>query len=178
MPLTHRRRRARAALCAWKRAEPLYSAYNVWRHNNFLDRWLPRGENALRLYNRLEHRYDEALVHEKVRADAADTGRLSGNLWHYGFRKLEDQLERFNRYTTLDARDAYSRGKRFRPWRALWRPPAKFVQKYFVHGFFRAGLAGFAISAFWAYYAFMKEIKVFELHLLEKQTPKERALGK
>lgn len=153
------------ALLKWKRQRMIVgSAFKVDRINDFLGRWLPHHmDDQVRLFDRDVHQISDVLVHEGVDVDRAGTEKLPGTLWHYKFRNLYDQVQRFNRYTSLEAQRDYEAGHRFSYFRLLSKPPARFAQKYFLHRFCTRGLAGLAISLLWVSYDLLKEFKLYEL---------------
>lgn len=138
-------------------------AYSLYRIGDFLGRWLDRGEWLVRLYNRTEYGIRNSLVHEMPEVSEKHTVTLKGILWHQGFRSINDHVARFNKYTDLEAQSAYESGKPFRISQLLLRPPARFFQKYVIHGLFKKGMAGFAVSVFWVMYEFMVAFKHYEL---------------
>ena len=94
-------------------AAPVSPVYRMARRNRFLGRWLAHGEGypdwSPRLFNRMNARWSDDLVHEKV-LFAVTPGTLQGDLMHDSTDDLTRYLERQNRYTTLAARQAYERG--------------------------------------------------------------------
>ena len=95
-------------------AAPASSVYRMARRNRFLGRWLSHGEGypdwSPRLFNRMNARWSDDLVHEKV-LYAVTPGTLKGDLLHDSFDDLAAYLERQNRYTTLAARQAFDAGR-------------------------------------------------------------------
>lgn len=154
-----------AALNDWKQQPELEAmVFSVDRVTDFLDTWLTRGiDDQIRLYNKDFFVIKDVLVHEKPDIGNARVIRLPGILWHYGFRDMEDQIVRFNRYTSLEAQRDYLAGTRFSLLRLILKPHARFIQRYFLRGFFKRGISGFAYAVFWTYYDFLKEIKLYEL---------------
>jgi glycosyltransferase involved in cell wall biosynthesis len=138
-------------------------AYSLYRIGDFLGRWLDKGEYLVRLYNRKEYGIRNSLVHEMPEVEEERTVRLNGILWHQGFRSINDHVARFNKYTDLEAQSAFASGKPFKMRNLLLRPPARFLQKYFLHGLFKKGISGFAVSVFWVMYEFMVGFKHYEL---------------
>lgn len=138
-------------------------AYSVFRIGDFLGRWMNRGEYLVRLYNRRIYGITNSLVHEMPDVAETQTVKLDGVLWHYGFRSISDHVIRFNKYTDLEAQTAFNEGRPFRMLNLLVRPPARFIQKYFVQGLYRKGIAGFAVAVFWVIYEFLVCFKHYEL---------------
>lgn len=144
------------------------AAYSLYRIGDFLGKWLDRGEYLVRLYNRKQYGIRNSLVHEMPEVSEEKTVKLKGTLWHQGFRSINDHVNRFNKYTDLEAQAAFESGKPFRVSRLLLRPPARFFQKYLVHGLYKKGLSGFAVSVFWVMYEFMVGFKHYELQSKDK----------
>ena len=84
------------------------SAYSVYRIGDFLGRWLDRGEHFVRLYNRKYHAIKDCLVHEAIDVEYDQVVKMKGVLWHYGFRSIHDHIQRFNKYTDLEAKQPIS----------------------------------------------------------------------
>lgn len=144
-------------------------AYAVLRIGDFLGRWMGKGEKLVRLYNRTEIQYRESLVHETPDVSSENIVYVPGVLWHYGFRSIHDHIQRFNKYTDLEAEGAVAAGKRFSLLRMIVRPPLRFVQKYIVHGLYKKGIPGLAVSLFWGVYEFLVCMKQYELGLARKR---------
>ncbi|GGA03093.1 LPS biosynthesis protein [Paenibacillus marchantiophytorum] len=147
-------------------------AYSVLRIGDFLGRWMGKGERLVRLYNRTEIQYRDSLVHETPDVQQDQVSLLPGILWHYGFRSIHDHIQRFNKYTDLEAEGAVALGKRFNLFRMLVRPPLRFVQKYIFQGLYRKGVPGLAVALFWGMYEFLVCLKQYELQLARKKTKK------
>lgn len=139
-------------------------SFSLYRVGDFLGKWLNHGEYLVRLYNRKQYGILNSLVHERPEVSEERTVRLNGTLWHQGFRSINDHVARFNKYTDLEAQIAYESGKPFRIRRLIFRPPARFLQQYFLHGLFKKGIAGFAVAIFWVMYEFMVGFKHYELN--------------
>ncbi|BFT70969.1 MULTISPECIES: glycosyltransferase family 2 protein [Paenibacillus] len=147
-------------------------AYSVLRIGDFLGRWMGKGEKLVRLYNRTQIQYKESLVHETPNVENENVLFIPGVLWHYGFRSIHDHIQRFNKYTDLEAEGAVAMGKRFSLLRMLVRPPLRFVQKYIVHGLYKKGIPGLAVALFWGIYEFLVCMKQYELGLARKRVKK------
>ncbi|NHN29932.1 glycosyltransferase family 2 protein [Paenibacillus agricola] len=144
-------------------------AYAVFRIGDFLGRWMGRGERLVRLYNRNNVHYKDSLVHETPDVSNNQVMNLQGTLWHYGFRSINDHVTRFNKYTDLEAEEAVIAGKRFRWTRLLFRPPARFVQKYVIQGLYKKGVPGLSVAVFWAMYEFLVCLKHYESVLVHSK---------
>ncbi|MZQ83085.1 glycosyltransferase [Paenibacillus sp. 5J-6] len=149
-------------------------AYSVLRIGDFLGRWMGKGERLVRLYNRSQIQYRDSLVHETPDVSSEDVIFVPGVLWHYGFRSIHDHIQRFNKYTDLEAEGAVAMGKRFSLLRMLVRPPLRFIQKYIVHGLYKKGIPGLAVAFFWSIYEFLICMKQYELGLAHKRVKQSK----
>lgn len=152
------------ALKVWKAGpEPQEGSFAVHRIGDFMGCWIG-GHDLVRLYDRRLGRVGDALVHETIQIPGqAAPGRLTGTLWHHGFRSLSDHVVRFSRYTDLEARQDFAAGRRFSLARMLLRPPARFLQRWLLRGLWKRGVPGLAASLFWLWYEVLRELKLWEL---------------
>jgi hypothetical protein len=73
----------------------------------------------------------------------------------------------------LEAQTAYIHTKPFRLTTLLFMPPARFLQKYILHGLYKKGVAGFAVSIFWVVYEYQVCFKHYELTQAQKQATRK-----
>ncbi len=130
-----------------------------------LGRWIRHGgwypDRQLRLFHRDRAQWQGGMVHERVAAKKVR--RLQGDLYHFVFQDLADQVSTNNEYSGLGAQDLKSRGKRFSLTLLLLKPWSKFIETYFFKAGFRDGLPGFIISVGAAYSMFLKYAKLWEM---------------
>src|SRR5437879_8325373 len=121
------------------------------RRNRFLGRWLSHGEGyadwSPRLFNRMNARWSDDLVHEKV-LYAVTPGTLQGDLMHDSADDLTAYLDRQNRYTTLAARQAYELGRGAGFFNLLLSPVVRFFQFYVFRLGFLDGITGLVHLSF------------------------------
>jgi glycosyltransferase involved in cell wall biosynthesis len=153
-------------------AAPASPVYRMARRNRFLGRWLSHGEGypdwSPRLFNRLNARWSEDLVHEKV-LYAVTPGTLRGDLMHDSFEDLSTYLERQNRYTTLAARQAYELGRGGGLLHLLLSPFVRFLKFYILRLGFLDGLPGLLHISIGCMNSYMKYAKLIELRKAEQQ---------
>lgn len=146
--------------------EPRMRAYRGPRVTYHLGRWIRTTDfypdYQTRLYDRRSARWDGKYVHESVRVDGP-VGRLQGELEHYSFRDLRDQLERINHYSTLSALQMRDAGRRAGLLDLFVQPSAAFLRNYVLRRGFLDGAAGFTISVMNTCYVFLKFAKLWEL---------------
>jgi len=167
-----------SALLSWKNAAGIEAnAFAVNRVGDFLGKWLhSKAEYPVRLYNKNLFRIKDVLVHEAPDIGKERVIKLSGILWHKGFRTIDDLVSRFNKYTDLDSQKSHLAGKKFSLARLLLKPHAKFLQVYLWQGMYRQGLAGFVVAGLWSYYIFLKEIKLYEIGWREDGNADQRKM--
>ena len=112
-------------------------------------------------------------VHEHLACEGP-VGRLEGDLLHYTCDSVSDHASRVGKYTSLAARDLQARGIRSGPLKILGSPVVAFVSSYCFKAGFMDGLQGFLISAFAAYYNFLKYSKLWDL---QRSQPPGQAPG-
>jgi glycosyltransferase involved in cell wall biosynthesis len=144
-----------------------FNGFSVSRKSYFGKRlvltcgWFP--DYTIRLFNRKSGRFSEAAVHEAVQIEG-QTGTLTHSLVHYTYRDISDFLLRMNRYSTLAAADLYASKKGGALMKMIFRPPAMFFKMYFLKHGYREGVLGFILSGLYAFYTFVKYVKLWELN--------------
>lgn len=148
------------------------SGYYLPRRTNFLGRWIYHcgwyPDYVLRLFRKSHGRFDRAVVHEKVLIEGA-TAHLSSDLLHYSYPSLELYFEKFNRYTSLGAEDAFREGRRAGWVDVVIRPWITFAKHYVSKQGFRDGLEGFILSALSATAVLVKYAKLRQLQRGQKE---------
>ena len=162
---------ALAASIAQALATPVSPVYRMPRRNRFLGRWLSHGEGypdwSPRLFNRLNARWSDDLVHEKV-LYAVTPGTLDGDLMHDSSDDLATYLDRQNRYTTLAARQAYELGRSANVLHLLFSPVVRFFKFYILRLGFLDGVPGLLHISIGCMNSYLKYAKLLELHKAER----------
>lgn len=152
-------------------AAPGAPVYRMARRNRFLGRWLAHGEGypdwSPRLFNRLNARWSDDLVHEKV-LYAVTPGTLRGDLLHDHSDDLSAYLERQNRYTSLAARQAYDLGRSAGVAHLLLSPVVRFFKFYVLRLGFLDGLPGLLYISIGCMNSYLKYAKLIELRKADK----------
>ena len=153
-------------------AAPVSPVYRMARRNRFLGRWLAHGEGypdwSPRLFNRMNARWSDDLVHEKV-LFAVTPGTLQGDLMHDSFDDLPAYLERQNRYTTLAARQAFEQGRSANVLLLLFSPVVRFIKFYIMRLGFLDGLPGLLHISIGCMNSYVKYMKLIELRQSENK---------
>lgn len=144
------------------------AALRLSRNDIFMDelpgRWMKKPNN-LRLYRRESAHFDTTeQVHEtaivkgrEIRTDVAFT--------HYGYNRIDDLVTKNNLYSTLRAEDKFARNKKPSVIKLALILPITFIQKYLLQGRIFNGKRGLILATIDAFYAFMKEAKLWEKYL-------------
>jgi len=153
-------------------AAPVSPVYRMPRRNRFLGRWLSHGEGypdwSPRLFNRMNARWSDDLVHEKV-LYAVTPGTLQGDLMHDSADDLTAYLERQNRYTTLAARQAYELGRSAGFFHILMSPVVRFFKFYVFRLGFLDGMPGLMHISIGCMNSYLKYAKLIELRKADEK---------
>jgi len=143
-----------------------YDGFYVRRKNFYLGRWMRFGgwypEYRLRLFRRGQGRFVGMEPHDKIVCDGR-TKKLKGELLHFSFKSLADQMERSNRYSTIQAQELLRRGCRLVLPRMVLCPIGDFVRAYILKLGFLDGVQGLISAVMLAFHVFLKYAKVREL---------------
>ncbi|MBE7437721.1 MAG: glycosyltransferase family 2 protein [Spirochaetales bacterium] len=88
---------------------------------------------------------------------------LEGDLVHYSFLDLSDQIQTINKFSSIVAFTRKGKGRSFRLGKLLLKPPAKFLEMYLFKAGFLDGMPGFIIAVASAFSTFLKWAKLYEL---------------
>jgi glycosyltransferase involved in cell wall biosynthesis len=153
-------------------AAPVSPVYRMPRRNRFLGRWLSHGEGypdwSPRLFNRMNARWSDDMVHEKV-LYAVTPGTLQGDLLHDSADDLTAYLERQNRYTTLAARQAYELGRSAGFFHILMSPVVRFFKFYVFRLGFLDGMPGLLHISIGCINSYLKYAKLIELRKADEK---------
>ena len=141
------------------------NGYYVKRHSFYLGRWINHGgwypDYKLRLFKKSKAVCGGENPHDKYFVNGK-TARLNGEIEHYTYRNISDQLATIDRFSEISADGLYSKGSRFALGKMFFKPPVKFFETYVYKLGFLDGLAGFIIAVLSSYYIFVKFAKLWE----------------
>ena len=145
--------------------DALVVAYQLNRLTYHLGRWIRHGDFfpdwKLRLFRKSHVRWTGRDPHGRVEVDGPDE-RIEGELLHYSYRDLADQVARIQFFSDQAAHALVREGVRFRLRDLILRPPARFLRGYILRGGFRDGVPGFIIAAASSFYVLLKYAKQWE----------------
>ncbi len=125
-------------------------------------------EQHLRLVRTDKATYEGGLVHEGLKVDGS-IGRLHGNIEHYSYDSIEAYFNKFNKYTSLAARQMHKNGRRFNLLFVLITIPFELFKRYILKLGFLDGMRGFVWASFSSFYVFVKYTKLWALQQKDKQ---------
>ncbi len=160
-----------AGLCnelkKFKEEKPQFVAYSVPRKAYFLGKWIKYSGwypgRVMRLFNKNNASFSESDVHEHLIVNGI-TGELKNDLEHYTDPSIEHYFQKYNRYTSLAAKELQRKNKNSSLSDILVRPVFLFLKMYIIRKGFLDGLHGFILAIFSATYVFTKYSKLWELN--------------
>lgn len=147
---------------------PPQDGYWIYRDNYFLGRRIRYGglqhDCCLRLFRRDVSRYVGNNDHAQVHVSTGRVGTLRGRFTHYSWWTYDDYFRKLDRYSRFQAQLWYDAGRR-PSWRHMaLRPPIRFLRDYLLQLGFLDGLIGLQYAWMQAFYSFMKQARLWELH--------------
>ncbi len=100
-------------------------------------------------------------VHEIFQTNSS-VGRLKNFINHYPHPTVKTFLEDINFYSTLRAKELFSKGKKVSLLEILSYPLGKFVSNYFIKQGFLDGPAGFAYAFLMSFHSFLVRAKLYQ----------------
>lgn len=118
----------------------------------------------VRFFRKSKGQYDlENKVHENVVVNG-ESARAAGDIYHYGESSIFVKVEKNNQYSNLKAAEKFQKGKKPSVLKLSLVMPVTFLKSYFIRRSCLNGWRGFVNSMINAFYAFLKEAKLFEQH--------------
>jgi glycosyltransferase involved in cell wall biosynthesis len=153
-------------------SEPAIDVVMVPRANVILGRWIRHGNNwpsrharffrpgSLLMTDRI-HRSIEPAPGTRRHKLAADPGLA---IWHFPGGNLSDLVRKVDRYTDIEARQAYARGRRVDHPIQLFPEAIRYFWRQYLRGRgYRDGTMGLAVAITRTYYRVLTAAKLWEL---------------
>lgn len=149
--------------------EGVVAGYEVNRVTYHLGRWIRHGDFfpdwQLRLFRREGARYVGVNPHGSAEVSGR-VARLSGELEHRSYRDLDDQVQRIQAFSRVQAEALFAQGRRATLADLVFNPPARFLRAYVLKRGFLDGVPGFVIAAATSFHVLLKYAKLWELERL------------
>jgi glycosyltransferase involved in cell wall biosynthesis len=142
-----------------------HDGYDFNRLNSFCGKWIRHSgwypDRKLRLYDRRKATIRGRNPHDAVVMDkGASQKHIKGDLLHFTYYSVDGHIYQLNRFTSIQAKNLYERGKKASWFSILFSPPYKFLRHYFIQLGFLDGYYGFLICRNMAYSTFLKHTKL------------------
>lgn len=148
-------------------ADDSVNAVRCQRRDLFMNAWpsaLSKKANNRRLYRKSKAHFDcSRLVHESADVEGREVF-IKEHFDHYGYDTLEVITAKNNEYSSLKAQEKFQKGKKPSYVKLLLIFPLIFIKTYLLQRHCFSGMSGFVMSIATAYYLFIKEAKLYELH--------------
>jgi glycosyltransferase involved in cell wall biosynthesis len=145
---------------------PGFDAYSMNRLTNYAGKWVKHcgwyPDRKIRLFNRKKAQWTDVPLHEYVKTEGS-VGFLKGDILHFSYDSIADHIIQTNKFTTIAAKEAFSRGKKSNLFKILTRPVLQFLRDYFLKLGFLDGRVGYTICKINALSAFLKYSKLKDL---------------
>lgn len=123
--------------------------------------------NQLRLYNSEFSGFKDSKIHDSVvlknKEDKHKIAQLKNIMSHQSFRSYQHWLDKINNYSSMQAIEAYAKGKRVSGAKLLLTPFLSFFKGYFIRRYFIYGLNGLIYSYIFAFGRTLKMSKIREI---------------
>ena len=111
-----------------------------------------------RLFRRGTARFSDDLVHERLIPNGP-VAKLENPMLHFSFMNFSQVLQKIDLYSTASAEQAFAKGRRSNPLKAMLHGIWAFIRTYFIRAGFLDGYEGLALAisnAEGSYYRYMK----------------------
>jgi glycosyltransferase involved in cell wall biosynthesis len=115
----------------------------------------------LRFLNRQRSRYNDSKVHEGIILDGP-AAKARHPILHYGESSIAVKVAKNNVYSTLRAEERHLKGRKPSITKLVAIFPVMFLKSYLIRRAYLNGWRGFVVAMTNAFYAFLKEAKLFE----------------
>ena len=119
-------------------------------------------EKHLRLVRTQKAHYVGGLVHEGLKVNGP-LSTLKNPVNHFSYNTIEDYFTKFNKYTTLAAKQLHQNGRHFSWGRVIFTLPFEFIKRYILKLGFLDGARGLFWASFSTYYVYVKYAKLWQL---------------
>jgi hypothetical protein len=150
-----------------------FDCYQMNRLSSFCGQWIKHGawypDRKIRLINRRKGGWGGINPHDKiVMQEGVQLKRLEGDILHYTYGTIEEIAQQTNRFTTIQAKSMFDRGKRSNVIKIVINPLVAFVSGYIFKMGFLDGYNGFIIASLAANSTLVKYAKLLHLQRQHK----------
>lgn len=153
-----------------------FDCYRMNRMSSFCGQWIRHGtwypDRKVRLINRKKGKWGGVNPHDKiVMNEGVSLKQLKGDLLHYTYETIDEIMAQTNKFTTIQAKAMFERGKRSNVIKLVVNPFSTFIASYIIKRGFLDGYNGFIIARYASHATLAKYAKLLHLQRKAKQTP-------
>lgn len=157
----------KASLLAVKE-NPNARVYSMNRLTNYCGKWIRHGgwypDRKVRLWERDIVKW-EGSVHEiPVMAENVFIQHIPGDLLHYSIPSREVHRQQIEKYSSIWAKDAFSKGRKSYLPNLIFKPVSRFISTYLLKRGFLDGKEGFRIALMSAFAVYLRHTKLRKLY--------------
>ena len=134
----------------------------------YLGRWWRKGgwypEYRLRFFRKTRVVWGGVNPHEKP-IPSGRTVKLNGEIYHYTYDNMGEQLSRLTRYSAISAQEEFKQGNHSSLALLLVSPLIRTFKFYVTKKGYREGMAGLIVAILEGYYSFIKYAQLWECEL-------------
>ncbi len=146
-------------------------AYAFRRKNFAGSHWIKAAgfypDYVIRLYNRTISGYSDRKAHSRVKAPKEK--KISAHITHYTYESYSHWIQRLDWMTSRDAWAYYGQGRKPSNMRPVLSSAGAFFQKFILKGGIFQGIDGWTVTLTSVMRAYMKYLKLNELHRNKKK---------
>ena len=118
-------------------------------------------EYRLRLAKKSVSKYVGGIIHEELIVNGK-VGKLKNIMIHNSYPTISSYFNKLGQYTTLGAKKLLEKNKKAKVIDIVFKPPFEFIKRYILKCGFLDGIRGFIWAVLYAFYTFIKYIKLWE----------------
>jgi len=122
-----------------------------------------------RLYNKKYASFKDSTVFDSVELREGKCGLLRGCLIHRCFRSFTHAIDKINYYSSMQAEDAFARGKEPPTIRIIFEPIWTFMKSYFAKKYIFLGTEGLLMALLYSIQRTIRLIKIKEKFLYNRR---------
>ncbi|GAB5399701.1 MAG: glycosyltransferase family 2 protein [Aureisphaera sp.] len=146
---------------------PKAVAYSVKRQLHFMGKRIKysgfQTDWVVRIFKKQHGRYNGNLVHETLDVDGT-ISKLKSKLPHHTYKNMDDYTGKLHRYSALQARMLYKKGKKPNLYHFLFRPWYRFWHQYILRLGILDGKEGFILAYINAFSVFKRYVNLWLLY--------------
>jgi glycosyltransferase involved in cell wall biosynthesis len=143
----------------------VFDGYAFNRLNSYCGQWIRHcgwyPDRKLRLFDRRKASVKGGNPHDEIVMNpGVPVMRLRGDILHFTYLSVEEHIHQINRFTEIQARERFLKGRKANILELILSPWYKFIRHYFIQLGFLDGYFGYLICRNMAYSTFLKHAKL------------------